>query len=104
MLVIVQLFIGNNTGFFPRIKLADLLQRQQVIDGAGGVVDNVLFRQSVGFHNAARHHNGAHLFQAANAHQHGGNRLVTAGDKNTAVINAGVRLCLDQIDDSIAVG
>lgn len=28
----------------------------------------------------------------------------TAGDKNTAVINAGVRLCLDQIDDSIAVG
>ena len=104
VLVVVQLLVGNDTGFLPGVKLADLLQRQQVIDGAGGVVDDVLFRQGVGFHHAARHHDGAHLFQTANAHQHGGYGFVTAGNEHAAVIDRGVGLCLHQIHDGVTVG
>ena len=104
MLVIIQLAVGDDAGLFPCVKLADLLQRQQLVDGTGGVVDHIFFRQGVGFHDAAGDHDGAHLFQAANAHQHGGNGFVTTGNEHTAVIDAGVGLCLHQIDDGVTVG
>ena len=104
MLVVVQLAVGDDAGLFPCVKLADLLQRQQLVDGAGGVVDHILLGQGVGFHDAAGDHDGAHVLQAANAHQHGGHGFIAAGDEHAAVVDAGVGLCLHQIYDSIPVG
>ena len=104
VLIVIQLAVGDDAGLFPCVKFADLLQRQQLVDGTGGVVDHIFFRQSVGFHDTAGDHDGAHLFQAANAHQHGGNGFVTTGNEHTAVIDAGVGLCLHQIDDGVTVG
>ena len=104
VLVVIQLAVGDDTGLFPCVKLADLLQRQQLVDGAGGVADHILLGQGVGFHHAAGDHDGAHVLQAADAHQHGGHRLVAAGDEHAAVVDAGVGLCLHQIHDGIPVG
>ena len=56
------------------------------------------------FHDAAGDHDGAHVLQAADAHQHGGHGLVAAGDEHAAVIDAGVGLCLHQIHDGVTVG
>ena len=58
----------------------------------------------MGFHDAAGDHDGAHLLQAANAHQHGGHGLVAAGDEHAAVVHGGVGLSLHQIHDGVAVG
>ena len=104
MLVVVQLFVGDDAGLFPCIELADLLQRQQVVDGAGRVVHHILFGQSVGFHDAAGDHDGAHILQAADAHQHGRHGFVAAGNEHAAVVYSGVGLCFHQIDDGVAVG
>ena len=104
VLVVVQLLVGDHARLFPCVELADLFQRQQVVDGAGGVVDHVLLGQGVGFHHAAGDHDGAHILQAADAHQHGGHRLVAAGDEHAAVVDAGVGLCLHQIHNGIPVG
>ena len=104
VLVVVQLFVGDDAGLFPCIELADLFQRQQVVDGAGGVIDHVLLGQGVGFHHAAGDHDGAHILQAANAHQHGRHGLVAAGDEHAAVVHGGVGLSFHQIHDGITVG
>ena len=104
VLVVVQLAVGDDAGLFPCVKLADLLQRQQLVDGAGGVVDHILLGQGVGFHDAAGDHDGAHVLQAADAHQHGGHGLVAAGNEHTAVIDAGVCLCFHQIHDGVTMG
>ena len=58
----------------------------------------------MGFHDAAGDHDGAHVLQAADAHQHGGHGLVAAGDEHTAVIDAGVCLCFHQIHDGVTMG
>ena len=104
MLVVVQLLVGDHARLFPCVELADLFQRQQVVDGAGGVIDHVLLGQGVGFHHAAGDHDGAHILQAADAHQHGRHGLVAAGDEHAAVVDAGVGLCLHQIHNGIPVG
>ena len=104
VLVVVQLAVGDDAGLFPCVKLADLLQRQQLVDGAGGVVDHIFFRQGVGFHHAAGDHDGAHVLQTTDAHQHGGHGLVAAGDEHAAVIDAGVCLCFHQIHDGVTMG
>ena len=104
VLVVVQLLVGDHARLFPCVELADLFQRQQVVDGAGGVVDHVLLGQGVGFHHAAGDHDGAHILQAANAHQHGGHGLVAAGDEHAAVVHGGVGLSFHQIHDGVTVG
>ena len=104
VLVVVQLLVGDHARLFPCVELADLFQRQQVVDGAGGVIDHVLLGQGVGFHHAAGDHDGAHILQAANAHQHGGHGLVAAGDEHAAVVHGGVGLSLHQIHDGVTVG
>ena len=104
VLVVIQLAVGDDAGLFPCVKLADLLQRQQLVDGAGGVVDHILLGQGVGFHHAAGDHDGAHVLQTADAHEHGGHRFVAAGDEHAAIVDAGVCLCLHQIDDGVTVG
>ena len=104
VLVVVQLAVGDDAGLFPGVKLADLLQRQQLVDGAGRVVDHILFRQGVSLHDAAGDDDGAHVLQAADAHQHGGHGLVAAGDEHAAVVDAGVGLCFHQIYDGVPVG
>ena len=104
MLVVVQLLVGDDARLFPCVELANLFQRQQVVDGAGGVVDHVLLGQGVGFHHAAGDHDGAHILQAANAHQHGGHGLVAAGDEHAAVVHGGVGLSFHQIHDGVTVG
>ena len=104
MLIVVQLAVGDDAGLFPGVKLADLLQRQQLVDGAGRVVDHILFRQGVSLHDAAGDHDGTHVLQAADAHQHSGHGLVAAGDEHAAVVDAGVGLCFHQIHDGVPVG
>ena len=104
VLVVIQLAVGDDAGLFPCVKLADLLQRQQLVDGTGRVADHILLGQGVGFHDAAGDHDGAHVLQTADAHQHGGHRFVAAGNEHAAVIDAGVGLCLHQIDDGVTVG
>ena len=103
VLVIVQLAVRNHTGLLPGVKLADLLQRQQLIDCAGRIIYHIFLRQSVCLHDTARHHNGTHLLQTADAHQHRRHRLVAACDEHAAVIHTGICLCLHEVHDCIAV-
>ena len=104
LLVVIQLVVGDDAGFLPGVKFADLLQGQQFVDLTGGVLHHIFFRQGVRFHHAAGHHDGAHVLQPADAHEHGGHGLVTAGDEHAAVVHAGVGLGLHQVDDGIPVG
>ena len=104
MLVVIQLVIGDDAGLLPGVEFADLLQGQQVVDGAGRIVHHILLGQGVCFHDAAGDHDGAHVLQAADAHQHGRNGLVAAGDEHAAVVHAGVGLCFHQIDHCFPVG
>ena len=103
MLVIVQLAVRNHAGLLPGIKLADLLQRQQLIDRTGRILHHIFLRQGVCLHDTARHHNGTHLLQPSNAHQHRRHRLVTACNEYAAVIHAGICLRLHQIHNRIAM-
>ena len=103
MLIVIELFVRNLAALFHRVELADLLEREQLVDRAGGVVDDVLRLDWTSFHHAARHDDRAHFLEAADAHQHRRNGFVAAGDEHAAVVDRGVGLRLDQIDDRVTV-
>ena len=104
MLIVVQLLLRDHAGLFPGVELADLFQRQQFVDLAGRVVHGVFLRQGMSLHHAAGDDDGAHVLQSADAHQHGGDGFIAAGDEHAAVVDAGVGLRLDQIDHGFPVG
>ena len=104
VLIIAQLLAGDDAGFFPCVEFADLLERQELVDRAGGILHGVFLRQGMGFHDAAGDDDGAHFLEPPDAHQHGGNGLVAACDEYAAVKSACVRLRLHQIDDGFTVG
>ena len=104
MLIIAQLLAGDDAGFFPCVEFADLLERQELVDRAGGILHGVFLRQGMGFHDAASDDDGAHFLEPPDAHQHGGNGLVAACDEYAAVKSACVRLRFHQIDDGFTVG
>ena len=59
----------------------------------------------MGLHHAAGDHNGGHhILQPADAHQHGGHSLVTAGNKDAAVKGRGVGLRLHKVGDGLPMG
>ena len=104
LFIVVQLLLGDHTGLLPGIEFTDLLQGQQFIDGAGRIIGNQVPGQHMGFHNTAGHHNGTHILQSANAHQHGRHGFITTGHKHTAIVDAGIGLCLHQIHHGIPMG
>ena len=101
--VVFELLGGDHTCFFPGVVLADLFQRQQLVDRTGRILCHILLRQHVRFHDTAGDNNGAHLFEPSDAHQHGGHGLVAAGNEHAAVKAGGIGLRLHQIDDRVPV-
>ena len=104
VLIIAQLLAGDAAGFFPCVEFADLLERQELVDRAGGILHGVFLRQGMGFHDTTSDDDGAHFLEPPDADQHGGNGLVAACDEYAAVKSACVRLRRHQIDDGFTVG
>ena len=103
MLIVVELAVRDHAGLLPGVELADLLEGQQLVDRTGRIIHNILLRKGVGLHDTTGHDDGAHVLQTTDAHQHRRHGLVAARDEHAAVIDARVRLCLDEVGDRIAV-
>ena len=61
LFVIIQLLPGNLPSLFLGVKLSNLLQSQQLINGAGGILLHIFRRNGMCFHNAAGYYNRAHI-------------------------------------------
>ena len=106
MLLVVGQLLGRDLATLVLgTELADLLQSQQLVDGAGRIIFHIPGRQVVGLHHAAGDHDGRHhILHAANAHEHGRHGLVAGGDEHSAVKGGGVGLGLHQVGDGLPVG
>ena len=103
MLIVIELAVRDHAGLLPGVELTDLLEGQKLVDRAGRIVNDVLLRKGMRLHNTTGHNDGTHVLETTDAHQHGRHGLITACDEDTAVIYAGVCLCLHEVCDRIAV-
>ena len=103
LLIIIQLFIGDDSRLLPGIEFTDLFQGKELIDPAGRIVHHIFLRQLMCLHDSSGHNDRTHILQASDTHQHGRHGFITAGYEYAAIEYCGIGLCLHEIRNGIAV-
>ena len=101
LLVVIKLFDRNLPALFLRIKLSDLLKRQEFIDCASRIILDIFRSNLVCLHHASGHNNRTHLLEFSDSHQHCRHRLITACNKHSSVKSDRISVNLNHVRNHI---